>query len=137
MEPDREGAQISALLDNNGAVSAHARHLAANFLAGQVTRVSDRVVGIAQLVVSELVTNARKFAVGPVRLDLRMHHHAGELEIAVWDSDPTVPTPQPSDPNRVGQHGLEIVKALTSSLHTLTGRDGKRITARIPLADAP
>lgn len=39
--------------------------------------------------VSELVTDARQYAPGPVLLDLRI---LGDLiEVVVWDSDPVLP----------------------------------------------
>jgi hypothetical protein len=57
------------------------------------------------------------------------------MEIAVWDSDPTVPAARPADPGRIGQHGLEIVKAVTEELLIEQEPVGKRITARIALSD--
>jgi hypothetical protein len=42
-----------------------------------------------------------------------------------------------ADPDRVGQHGLEIVKAVAEDLFTERKPVGKRITARIALSDAP
>ncbi|HSY00182.1 MAG TPA: ATP-binding protein, partial [Streptomyces sp.] len=90
---------------------------------------------LTQLVVSELVTNARKYAPGPVLMELRIT--TGSVEIVVWDSDPTVPAARASDPDRIGQHGLEIVKAVTEDLFVEQAPVGKRITARIALADPP
>jgi anti-sigma regulatory factor (Ser/Thr protein kinase) len=69
--------------------------------------VSDRAMGMVQLVVSELVTNAHKCAPGPCLLDLEIID--GAVEISVWDTDPTLPVARAADPGRVGQHGLEIV----------------------------
>jgi anti-sigma regulatory factor (Ser/Thr protein kinase) len=66
--------------------------------------VSERAMGLAELVVSELVTNAHKYAPGPCLLDLEVGD--GTVEISVWDSDPTLPVPQEADPHRVGKHGL-------------------------------
>ncbi|WP_405962080.1 ATP-binding protein [Streptomyces sp. NBC_00723] len=88
---------------------------------------------LTQLVVSELVTNACKYAPGPVLVELRINTEA--VEVVVWDSDPTVPTARPADPDRVGQHGLEIVKAITEHLSVHQEPVGKRVTARIALAD--
>lgn len=42
-----------------------------------------------------------------------------------------------ADPGRVGQHGLEIVQAVTESLFMEQEPLGKRITARINLSGAP
>jgi two-component sensor histidine kinase len=72
---------------------------------------------MAELVVSELVTNAHKYAPGPCLLDLEVSD--GAVEISIWDSDPALPVPQEADPNRVGKHGLEIVMAVCRSFERL------------------
>jgi hypothetical protein len=59
------------------------------------------------------------------------------VEIVMWDSDSTVPAARPADPGRIGQHGLEIVKAVTEDLLIEQEPVGKRITARITLSDTP
>jgi hypothetical protein len=48
-----------------------------------------------------------------------------------------MPAARAADPNRVGQHGLEIVKAVAEDFAVQRAPVGKRITARIPLADGP
>ncbi|MEU5798805.1 ATP-binding protein [Streptomyces sp. NPDC047813] len=88
---------------------------------------------LCQLVVGELVTNAGKYAPGPALMDLRVED--GMIEIAVWDSDPVLPEAKAADAGRIGQHGLEIVKAVTHSLDAHPTPVGKRITARLPLTD--
>jgi len=97
--------------------------------------VSGRVMGAVQLVVSELVTNARKYAPGPWLLDLEISD--GAVEVSVWDTDPTLPMAQPADPGRVGQHGLEIVIGVCRSFEMRREPVGKRIKAAIALADDP
>ncbi|WP_179878718.1 MULTISPECIES: hypothetical protein [unclassified Streptomyces] len=67
-------------------------------------------------------------------LELRIN--ARVMEIAVWARDPTVPTARPADPGRIGEHGPEIVKAVTEELFTEQEPAGKRITARIALSEA-
>ncbi|MDR6978355.1 anti-sigma regulatory factor (Ser/Thr protein kinase) [Streptomyces sp. 3330] len=127
-----------ALGGDDGCI-ADARHHAAVFLdqagAEHQLTVSARARDLTQLVVSELVTNARKYAPGPVLMELRLTAHA--VDVVVWDSDPTVPSARPADPDRVGQHGLEIVKAVAEDLFIEQQPVGKRITARIALADIP
>ncbi|MER8116454.1 MULTISPECIES: ATP-binding protein [unclassified Streptomyces] len=129
--------QMTIELDGSGGCIAQARHLALAFLARMRTEhrldVSQRAVDLCQLVVSELVTNAGKYAPGPVLMDLRIE--SGMIEIAVWDSDPVLPEAKAADAGRVGQHGLEIVKAVTHSLDAHPTPVGKRITARLPLTD--
>ncbi|WP_328752717.1 ATP-binding protein [Streptomyces sp. NBC_00285] len=95
--------------------------------------MSERATDHTRLVVSELVTNALKYAPGPVLMELRIAAHA--LDVVVWDSDPTVPAVLPADPARIGQHGLEIVRAVTQDLFTEQEPVGKRVTARIALSD--
>ncbi|MFK4149935.1 ATP-binding protein [Streptomyces sp. NPDC004065] len=131
--------RAAAALDGDGTCIAEARHLAVSFLAGARTRhglpVSDRAMDVTQLVVSELVTNARKYASGPILMDLRIAGDA--VEVAVWDSDPVLPVARAADPGRVGQHGLEIVMALVQGFEARREPVGKRVLARIALFDTP
>ncbi|MFJ3441388.1 ATP-binding protein [Streptomyces sp. NPDC086081] len=126
-------------LEGDGTVIAQARHLASQFLtrvqAEQGLPVSQRAMDLTQLVVSELVTNARKYAPGPVLMDLRI---VGDtVEVAVWDSAPVLPVARAADAGRVGQHGLEIVMAVAQAFEVRREPVGKRITARIALLDDP
>ncbi len=87
------------------------------------------MTGVAQLVVSELVTNARKYAPGPCGVNIEW---AGAvLEITVWDTDPALPVVRAADPGRVGGHGLEIVTALCEGFEVRREPFGKRVTARV------
>ncbi|MFI7501646.1 ATP-binding protein [Streptomyces sp. NPDC049687] len=126
-------------LDGDDGCIADARHHAVAFLdqarTGHHLPVSERARELTQLVVSELVTNARKYAPGPVLMEMRIT--ADSVHVVVWDSDPTVPAFRAADPGRIGQHGLEIVKAVSEDLSIRQEPVGKRITARIPLSDAP
>ncbi|MER6303516.1 ATP-binding protein [Kitasatospora sp. NPDC001539] len=97
--------------------------------------VSERAMGIVQLVVSELVTNAHKYAPGPCLLDLEIS--SGAVQISVWDTDPTLPAACPPDPTRVGQHGLEIVMKVCQSFEVRREPVGKRVRVTIMLADDP
>ncbi|MEW2289314.1 ATP-binding protein [Streptomyces sp. NPDC047841] len=137
--PDRPVVRTSVALAGDGTDIAHARHLAARFLAGVQAGhglpVSERAMDLTQLVVSELVTNAHKYAPGPALLDLRVT--GDTVEVAVWDSDPTLPIARAADVGRVGQHGLEIVMAVAQGFEAQREPVGKRITARIALADDP
>ncbi|MEU5088442.1 ATP-binding protein [Streptomyces sp. NPDC021356] len=130
------GAQTTITLSGEGACIAEARRCAAAFFtrdgaAGHRPTVPERVVGLVQLVVSELVTNACKYAYGPVVLRLRLAGAAVEVEVR--DSAPVFPTAQAPDPHRVGRHGLEIVRAVASVLAVRGERDGKTVIAHIPL----
>lgn len=131
-------AETTIALDGDGTCIADARRLAASFLAQMQSRYGfaavRRAADLTQLVVSELVTNARKYAPGPIRLRLRIADEA--VEIAVWDNAPVMPAVRAADPERVGQHGLEIVKAITQKLTIQRESVGKRITALISLRPA-
>ncbi|MFF4518050.1 ATP-binding protein [Streptomyces mirabilis] len=127
-----------ALEGDDGCI-AEARHHAVAFLdqahADHHLPVSARARDLTQLVVSELVTNALKYAPGPVLMELRITARA--VDVVLWDSEPTVPAARAADPDRIGQHGLEIVKAVTEDLFTEQEPVGKRITARLALSDDP
>ncbi|MFF8279599.1 ATP-binding protein [Streptomyces lateritius] len=118
---------------------AVARDLARGFLTDVQSvyglPVSGRVMGMVELVVSELVTNARKYAPGPCLLTLSIS--GGTVEVTVWDSNPTPPAILAPDPARIGQHGLEIVMAVGQSFAVHREPVGKRITTAIMLADDP
>ncbi|MET7552317.1 MULTISPECIES: ATP-binding protein [unclassified Streptomyces] len=119
---------------------AVARDLARSFLtdvqAVHGLPVSGRAMGMVQLVVSELVTNARKYAPGPCLLTLEVDGGSA-VEVTVWDSNPTPPAILAPDPTRIGQHGLEIVMAVGQSFAFHREPVGKRITTAIVLADDP
>ncbi|MGW0570746.1 ATP-binding protein [Streptomyces tauricus] len=131
--------QDTIALDGDGVVIAQARHRAAGFLtrvqAEHGLPVSARVMDLTQLVVSELVTNACKYAPGPVLVDLRVTGDA--VEVAVWDSDPVLPVARAAEAGRVGQHGLEIVMAVAQGFEAQRQPVGKRVTVRIALLDDP
>ncbi|HZF91427.1 ATP-binding protein [Streptomyces sp.] len=137
--PDEQAIQTTVALDGGGTDIARARHLAAGFLTRLQSEhglpVSQRAMDVTRLVVSELVTNARKYAPGPILLVLRVTR--GTVEVVVWDSDPALPIARAADAGRVGQHGLEIVMAVAQGFEAQREPVGKRITARIALADDP
>jgi anti-sigma regulatory factor (Ser/Thr protein kinase) len=127
-----------ALRGDEGCI-AQARHRAAAFLERARSErgipVSDRAGDLTRLVVSELVTNALKYAPGPVLMELRID--GSVVEIVVWDSDPRLPTAKPADPGRVGQHGLEIVTAVCQEFDARRTPLGKRVMARLSLSGTP
>ncbi|MFD9244864.1 ATP-binding protein [Streptomyces sp. NPDC059556] len=131
-----EVVSVSGLFEGSEDIAV-ARDLACVFLAdAQAVHglpVSERARGAVELVVSELVTNARKYAPGPCLLTLEIT--GGAVEVTVWDSSPTLPVLMGPDPTRIGRHGLEIVMALGQSLSLHREPVGKRITTVIPLAD--
>ncbi|MGW1617212.1 ATP-binding protein [Streptomyces sp. NPDC002285] len=131
-------AEVSAAFEDCEEIG-EARDLARRFLLSlQVVYglpVSERAMGMVQLVVSELVTNARKYAPGPRLLTLEVE--GGSVNVSVWDSSTKLPSVLPPDPGRVGQHGLEMVTAVCQSFAVHKEPVGKRITASVVLADDP
>ncbi|GJF26667.1 ATP-binding protein [Streptomyces sp. HO565] len=129
---------VSAVFED-GAEIGEARRTARDFLASVQAEyglpVSARAMGMVQLVVSELVTNARKYAPGPCLLDLEVS--GGTVQVSVWDGSPTLPSVLAADPGRVGQHGLEIVMAVCQTFCVRREPVGKRIIATVQLADDP
>ncbi|MFE4860077.1 ATP-binding protein [Streptomyces sp. NPDC056670] len=87
----------------------------------------------AQLVVSELVTNALRHAPGPGRLELGVTADAQLLRIRVRDSSPQPPQPQERDTTRPRGHGLFLATLLCTDLRTTTSDSGKDVTADFPL----
>jgi anti-sigma regulatory factor (Ser/Thr protein kinase) len=139
MAPQRDRIETAVALEGDAYCIAEARHLSADFLAEAQSEhglpVTARAMDLTQLVVSELVTNAMKYAPGPVLLDLRIV--GGTLEVSVWDSDPVLPVAKATDPGRVGQHGLEIVMAVCEDFEVRKEPVGKHVTARIALLTDP
>ncbi|WP_461011407.1 ATP-binding protein [Streptomyces capparidis] len=135
---DQDISACAAYEGGTGCI-VQARDMAAGFLARvQAVHglpVSARAMEAVRLVVSELVTNAVKHAPGPLLLELRVRE--GAVEVTVWDSDPVLPVARAADPGRVGQHGLEIVTALSRAYQVRREPVGKRITALVALADDP
>jgi len=136
--PDAAPAEVTVALDGADGCIAYARNQVADFLTRAQSEygmpVSARTMDLAQLVVSELVTNALKYAPGPVLLQLRIATD-GVLEVAVWDTHPALPLARATDAERVGQHGLEIVMAVVQGFEVRREPVGKRITARLTLFD--
>ncbi|WP_326573698.1 ATP-binding protein [Streptomyces sp. NBC_00487] len=87
----------------------------------------------AQLVVSELVTNALRHAPGPGGLALEVTPDAALLRIAVSDSSPRPPEVRAHDARRVGGHGLYLVSRLCDQLQTVALETGKQIVAYLHL----
>nr|WP_229829282.1 ATP-binding protein [Streptomyces massasporeus] len=99
MVPDAPQIQDTVALDGDGHVIAEARHRAVDFLtrvqAEHGLPVSARAMDLTQLVVSELVTNARRYAPGPVLMERRVT--GAGVEVVVRDSDPVLPVATATD----------------------------------------
>lgn len=131
--------RVSAAYEGSPEDIALARELARAFLARLQSvhglPVSERAMDVVQLVVSELLTNACKYAPGPCLLDLELI--GGRVEVTVWDSEPALPVARAADLGRIGEHGLEIVMAVCQSFEVHREPVGKRTAAAVMLADDP
>ncbi|MEU4082103.1 ATP-binding protein [Streptomyces venezuelae] len=120
---------------SDGGAIAAARAFTADFLAAAPSvrgaPVADERVELAQLVVSELVTNAVRHAGGHCRLLLELRRDT--LEISVYDRAAAAPVPRGHDPGRIGQHGVEIVVAICESVSVEPEAEGKRVRACLSL----
>ncbi|MFE9411757.1 ATP-binding protein [Streptomyces sp. NPDC006704] len=135
--PDERFPWLSVALRGDGPCIAEARHAAARFLASVHGEHGEPIpppaVDLTCLIVSELVTNALKYAPGPVLMDVRIR--GGVVEVVVRDSDPVFPVAGAADAGRVGQHGLEIVVSVAQSFEVREDPFGKRVIARVALSD--
>ncbi|MER5889434.1 ATP-binding protein [Streptomyces sp. NPDC001941] len=91
----------------------------------------------AQLIVSELVTNAVRFAPGPGSLVLDIDPPSETLRITVRDSSRRRPRPQHHDRALPGGHGLRLVALLCTYLETSVTETGKQVVAHFRLPGAP
>jgi anti-sigma regulatory factor (Ser/Thr protein kinase) len=97
----------------------------------------DHISGDAELVVSELVTNAIRATLAlprpaPVVLYLAADHD--RLTLLVWDASPGEPARRPHDTDAETGRGLELVQALSHQWGTCaTGHGGKVVWARFHL----
>lgn len=113
---------------------AAARDFTAAFLLRAMvegTSVGVYLVDRARLVVSELVTNALKYARGRILLELEVRTRV--LVITVADGTPALPVSRVPDPHRIGHHGLEIVRMLCHPVFVTLDPTGKRVTAHLAL----
>jgi anti-sigma regulatory factor (Ser/Thr protein kinase) len=130
-----QGLWAGAAYDGNTSAIAEARSFAGAFLerarTEQGVTVPAQVFADCRLIVSELVTNAFKYAPGPSALNLEIRGPV--LEITVWDTSTALPIARAAGPGRIGQHGLEIVFALCDGFDIRREPVGKRITVRVLL----
>ncbi|MFH8342280.1 ATP-binding protein [Streptomyces sp. AM6-12] len=132
--PRTQDRGYSRTWDTGTCSSAEARDAVAALLAAARPAPVRRSVQDAQLVVSELVTNAQKHAPGPCALSLELGPGAHALRICVTDTSAEPPSPRSPDPGRVGGHGLHLVTMLSRDLEvTVLPEGGKRVTATVPL----
>lgn len=69
----------------------------------------------AELVVSELITNAIVHAAGPASYELQLTETPNGLRLSVCDGSTSAPVIRPSDDGRPGGRGLRIISAVATS----------------------
>lgn len=62
----------------------------------------------AELLTSELATNAYRYSAGPA--SVRLKWRKGTLRISVWDTNPTLPAPMTPGPDCESGRGLQLVR---------------------------
>jgi signal transduction histidine kinase len=82
------------------------------------------------LLVSELVTNARLHAGGP--LELALHCTAERLRIEVTDGSPKPPVPSGSGAGAPGGHGLRVMQRLSRAWGVVPRGPGKVVWLEVP-----
>jgi anti-sigma regulatory factor (Ser/Thr protein kinase) len=85
-----------------------------------------QVVEEAQLLVSELVTNAVRYGAPPIELQVRC---AGgdHLQVRVRDSEPRTPRPRDPNPDAEGGRGLLLVDLVSDEWGHDDDADGKAV----------
>lgn len=117
---------------------AHAPSAARQFVGTSLLRLlpplgETEAIADAELVVSELVTNAVRSGAATVRVGMELHH--GELELDVTDDGPGWPTLVRPDAHQAHGRGLVLVDALADSWHAEsieTGGKRVRVTLALP-----
>jgi len=100
------------------------------------TALSGPVVPDAQLVVSELVSNAVLYTAGSIMVTLK--NGAKLVTVAVWDEDPTVvPRLADAPSGRPGGRGLKIVAALSERWGYRFDPPGKTVWAMLRVRPLP
>ncbi|KRD21011.1 MULTISPECIES: ATP-binding protein [unclassified Streptomyces] len=124
---------FSAAWDAPGASIAEARAAVRTLLARAGHHPDRRPSQDAQLIVSELVTNALRHAPGPGGLALEVTPDAALLRVTVSDTSPRPPELRAPDAGRIGGHGLRLVTRLCDQLQTVVQETGKRVVAHLRL----
>jgi two-component sensor histidine kinase len=94
--------------------------------------VPSDVAHSAELLVSELVTNAITHGSGPVRVSVECANHG--VMVTVGDDEPASPELQPERLLSMGGRGLRMLESLASSwgVKPRTRADGKDVWFRLP-----
>jgi anti-sigma regulatory factor (Ser/Thr protein kinase) len=116
-------------LEPSGSAPAQARRAVRQVLSHVV---SDDMSHTAELLVSELVTNAITHGRGVVTLSIDCSEHL--LSVTVGDDEPSVPQLQPERLMALGGRGLRMIESLASAwgVRPRDGSPGKDVWFRLP-----
>jgi anti-sigma regulatory factor (Ser/Thr protein kinase) len=89
------------------------------------------LVDSAEMVVSELVTNAMRYGSGPVDLTLALTETG--LRVSVTDEGTALPSAREAGEDAVGGRGLQIVRLLAESWDVVVRLTGKTVTCVLAL----
>jgi PAS domain S-box-containing protein len=121
--PREDAAAVHVLdLESTADSVARARRFVRETLAA---RGWDELIETAELLVSELATNAVRYGRPP--LTVRMRMVGDEVEIGVSDADPSVPVTARYRTLEESGRGLGLVSALSSAWGTRTHEPGKTV----------
>lgn len=123
--------EVSTALPATPAAAADARAFVRGSLGAW--RLDEDLVQSAELVASELVTNAVTHTGTAPELLLAREPGAGLLRISVIDSSTRHPSPREAAPDAVGGRGMAIVDVLALSWGTTPTGQGKAVWAELPL----
>jgi anti-sigma regulatory factor (Ser/Thr protein kinase) len=112
------------------------RHQAVDAIAGWKAELDDELVHTADLVISELVTNAVQHA-GPGQVSLAVRLVEAVLRVEVCDSSPALPRLGLPDRHSENGRGLFLVAALAERYGAEPTPTGKQCWAEIALTTGP
>lgn len=96
------------------------------------THLPEEICDTAELLVSELVTNAVKYGRSPVWLLVELR--PGLVHVSVSDTSTSLPEPYDADPEAEGGRGLFILDALAGSWGAVAVDSGKYMWFDLPVA---
>lgn len=121
---------VRYVLDGRASCVTEARHRVRAFLDAVDPLVDPRMIDQAELVTSELVSNAVQHAPGPCTLVLT--DDGRRLRIAVTDSSVQPPVEPTTDPNDgLGGAGLRLVRAIAGDVEVHIHPAGKTIAVTL------
>lgn len=127
---NEEGARRERhLLDGAAHSISEAREYARVFFAQSVPPLDPTLMSDALVAVSELVTNAVRYAPGPCELSL--DDDGRQVTIAVTDTHVTPPRPRPADLNGGGGIGWHVLTAMAGTVNVLARPEGKTVTVAL------